>query len=61
MNFSALRKVRIPPPPNLSQAYAFHLLKTFMLLLSEGKAGKVWDAPYSVMPFIRPFFPRNIV
>jgi hypothetical protein len=53
MNFLALRKVRIPR--TLFQATALHLFKTFILLLSEGKAGKVWDAPYIVMPFISPF------
>jgi hypothetical protein len=53
MNILALRKVR--NPRTLFQATALHLLKTFMLLLSEGKAGKVCDAPYSAMPFISPF------
>ena len=57
MNFLALRKVRIPR--TLLQAIALHLLKTLMLVLSEGKAGKVWDAPYSVMPFICPFLPTK--
>ena len=30
-----------------------------MLLLSEGRAAKVWEVPYSVMPFISPFPSRN--
>jgi hypothetical protein len=60
MHFVSIKQeLGIPLP--LIQATALRLSKTFMLLLSEGKTGKVCKTSYAVMPFTPPFPPQNIV